>query len=103
MSPSDSPGSSRAGSVHVPVRLIVVGVVGAGAGVGVGAGVGAGVGVGNGAGVGTAGGGIVAVGVGVVGVLVPPPHAIITVHATTGKKRLVITLSPGMHSSCWLW
>ena len=98
--PSDSPGSSLDGSVHDPVTLIVggaVGVVGAGAGVGVGAGAGAGAGVGTGDGVGTAGGGVVAVGVGIVGVLVPPPHAIITVQATVGKKRRVITVSPWTH------
>ena len=99
--PSDSPGSSLEGSVHDPVTLIVGGVVGDGAGVGVGAGSGVGVGAGVGVvgtGAGAAGGGVVAVGVGVVGVLVLPPHAIITVQATIDTKRIVITVSPGTHS-----
>jgi hypothetical protein len=43
----------------------------------------------------------VAVGVGLVGALVPPPQAIITVQATVAKKRRVITVSPGTHSKCW--
>ena len=59
-----------------------------------GAGTGEGVGVGAGVGAATVGGGVVAVGVGVVGVLEPPPHAISTVQATTGKKRVDITVSP---------
>lgn len=66
-------------------------------GAGVGAGVGAGAGAGAGAGVGVVGCGLVAVGVGVVGVLVPPPHAIIPMQATVGRKRVVLTVSPGTH------
>jgi hypothetical protein len=62
-----------------------------GAGVGAGAGAGAGAGVGDGAGAAATGGGVVAVGV--VGVLVPPPQAIITEQATIGKTRFMFVIT----------
>ena len=75
--------------VHVPDRFKTGAGVGAGAGAGVG--VGAGAGVGDGAGAAATGGGVVAVGV--VGVLVPPPQAIITEQATIEKMRFMLIIT----------